>query len=172
MDKYYHSTKYEYLDDISELGLIPKIGERSASVDDDKQVVFFSKGEISAVLMFFAMRWFYESHKGEAGEELLASSKAQIEYYDKLISKRQNKKSWFFAPNIEELKRNRDNAIAIKNRTENMKKYQSFEEYWGTGVYLCVDDVQGIKYNHPDIHNCWVENSILPESFNVFVFKF
>lgn len=170
MDKYYHTTKYEYLDDISELGLIPQIGERSTSVGDEKKAVFVSKNEISAVLMFFSMKWFYESHKNNE-DELIATIESTILYYNKLIEKRKNQRFGLFRGNIEELEKRREDAVQSLSKAKIMCGYSSFEEYFGEGVYLCINDLPNVKYNHPDIHNCWVENAIIPEDINVVMLK-
>ncbi|MBQ6282937.1 MAG: hypothetical protein IJK66_05350 [Bacilli bacterium] len=171
MEKYYHTTKYEYLNDISELGLIPKIGERSQSVNDKKQVVFLSKGKISAVLMFFTMKWFYENNSGEKGYECLKTAEESVRYYDKLIAKKQNKKFSLFSRSIDELEKGREEALDMLNQIKNMRRYPTFEDYWGEGVYLSVDNVSNVKYNHPDLHNCWVEDKIAPEDINVVMLK-
>ena len=173
MDEYYHFTKYEYLDSISKIGLITQVGDRSFSINDEREAVYLSKGKLSAILMFFAMKWFYDSRKGEAGQQLLSSTIESIEYYNKLLEKEQNKtrRIPFLRKNIEELKKNREAAIRVKNQVENMNKYSSFEEYIGKGVYLKINNVTNVKYNYPDFHNCWVEKNIEPDNINVVILK-
>ncbi len=173
MDEYYHFTKYEYLASIAKNGLIAQVGDRSFSINDDRKAVYLSKGKLSSALMFFAMKWFYESRKGDDGKELLASTISSIEYYDKLLAKEQNrtKKLSFLRRNIEELKKNREAAIRVKNQVENMNRYPSFEEYWGSGVYLSVNNVSDVKYNDSDFRNCWVERDIEPKDISVVFLK-
>lgn len=173
VDKYYHFTKYEYLEHISEFGLVPQIGDRSFSVNDERKAVFLSKEKLSTILMFFAMKWFYESHKGTAGQELLDTAVSSIDYYNKLLERRQrtSNKISFLRKNIEELKKNREAAIRTKNQVENMNKYSSFEEYWGKGVYLSISNVSDVKYINADFHNCWVEEKINPEDINIVVLR-
>lgn len=173
MDEYYHFTKYEYLESIVANGLVTGIGDRSFSINDEREAVYLSKGKLSAALMFFAMKWFYESRKGEAGHELLASTIASIEYYDRLLKKEQNRKRRisFLRRDIEELKKNREAAIRVKEQVENMGKYPSFEEYWGKGVYLIINNIPDIKYNGSDFRNCWVERNINPEDIKIVLLK-
>ena len=173
MDKYYHFTKYEYLEQISESGLVPQRGERTISIYDEREAVYLSKEKLSTILMFFSMKWFYESRTGEGGKKSLATAISALEHIDKLLEKEQAKKHRikFLSRSIDELKKDRESAVTLKNQVENMQKYSSFEEYWGSGVYLSVSGLSDVQHNGYDFNNCWVERPIKPENINVVMLK-
>ena len=171
MDKYYHFTKYEYLKQISEMGLVPQIGERSNSVDDERKAIFLSKGIMSTILMYFSLGWFYDLSTGENGKAQLSRLADVIKRCDEQLLKRQNKKGFFWEKSIKELESNRSLALQSQKQIENMQTYKSFEEYWGSGVYLSVSDVPDVKWDATDFHNCWVERTIPPEKLTVLLLK-
>ena len=63
MEKYYHFTSYDNLRGIAKLGLIPQIGERSKSINDDRCAVFLSQGMRNAIYMYTKMQNHYEQLK-------------------------------------------------------------------------------------------------------------
>lgn len=173
MGKYYHFTKYEYLGQISEEGLVPQVGDISQSVEDSKKAVFVSKGEKSTILMYFGLRRFYYSKKGGVREESYDLAVQSIKYYDRMIEKREklSKKIGFLKRSIAKLEENRKDAISAKRIIENMDKFSSFEEYYGQGVYLSIDNVTDAKYNNLGFHNCWVERTIEPQDISVVLLR-
>ena len=171
MDKYYHTTKYEYLNDISENGLVPRVGERSFSVTDDRVAVYLSKGIMPTILMFFGMKGIYETYTGREGNELLNTSQSTIDYYNKKIERRKKSKFEFLRKSVERLEDKKDAFVISKSIVENMQQYNSFEDYWGDGVYLTVSNVPDIQYKDTDVRNCWVQRVVPPEDISVVLLK-
>ena len=86
MDEYYHFTEYKNLESISRDGLLPHNGERSISISDSRNIICLSKGKTSAIIMFMALKSFYEHYAGKVGDKLLKDLKNSNEDIRKQIS--------------------------------------------------------------------------------------
>lgn len=170
MDEYYHFTEYKNLESISRDGLLPHNGERSISISDSRNIICLSKGKTSAIIMFMALKSFYEHYAGEVGDKLLKDYSSYIKKYEtrlknlRKFSKKDNKL-------IKSTESYYETFSMLKSQIENIKQYNSFEEYWGSGVYLCIKDVQNVKYNDYNYYDSWVEHKINPEDINVVLLK-
>lgn len=171
MDKYYHTTKYEYLDSISETGLVPVNGERNFSISNPRVAVYLSKEKIGAILMFFALKSTYETRTGLKGEKWLSETQAIIDYLDKKIEKSKNSRFRIIRKRVPKLEEMKSTQMVLKAQIENMKRYLSFKEYIGEGVYLTVSDVPDIKVEGNDTSNSWVERVVPPEDISVVLLK-
>ena len=63
--KCYHMTKIDNLDSISKLGLIPRNGDNSKLIHDDKIKVFFSEGYEGAIALYVDFSIVYHQVKKE-----------------------------------------------------------------------------------------------------------
>ena len=61
--KCYHMTKIDNLDSISKLGLIPRNGDNSKLIHDDKIKVFFSEGYEGAIALYVDFSIVYQQVK-------------------------------------------------------------------------------------------------------------
>ena len=158
MKKYYHFTNYNNLENISKNGLVPQNGTRCQSIGDKKCAIFFSFGINNAILLYTNLLYYYNTHTGDVGKEL-------IEYYEQRIKILCNNLSKV-KPNIKKLKEI-ESMIDMVKATKNIMQYESFDEYLGDGVYLMFKDIPNVIDLYPE--DSYTYDVIPPEKINVLV---
>ena len=158
MKKYYHFTNYNNLENISKNGLVPQNGIRCQSIGDKKCAIFFSFGINNAILLYTNLLYYYNTHSGETGKELIDSYEKKIKACRKNINEAK--------PNIKKIKEI-ESMIDMLEATKKTMQYESFDEYLGDGVYLMFKDIPNVINSYPE--DCYTYDVIPPEGINVLV---
>lgn len=154
----------EYLKQDSIEGLIPRNGENSQSLQDDKKAIFYSQGKEGAIVTYFEFLKQYEILKGSAGDKVLeqyASYKnGTIELSDEQVQLLQGQ---------------------LKQITQ-MRKTKDFDEFMGDKLYLKLNGIdmeqdrqaaEEWRASHPGTRmhynyaNSWTNNAISPDRIDV-----
>lgn len=154
----------EYLKQDSIEGLIPRNGENSQSLQDDKKAIFYSQGKEGAIVTYFEFLKQYEILKGSAGDKVLeqyASYKnGTIELSDEQVQLLQGQ---------------------LKQITQ-MRKTKDFDEFMGDKLYLKLNGIdmeqdrqaaEEWRASHPgtkmhyNYANSWTNNAISPDRIDV-----
>ncbi len=154
----------EYLKQDSIEGLIPRNGENSQSLQDDKNAIFYSQGKEGAIVTYFEFLKQYEILKGSAGDKVLeqyASYKnGTIELSDEQVQLLQGQ---------------------LKQITQ-MRKTKDFDEFMGDKLYLKLNGIdmeqdrqaaEEWRASHPGTRmhynyaNSWTNNAISPDRIDV-----
>ena len=154
----------EYLKQDSIEGLIPRNGENSQSLQDDKKAIFYSQGKEGAIVTYFEFLKQYERLKGSAGDKALeqyASYKnGTIELSDEQVQLLQGQ---------------------LKQITQ-MRDTKDFDEFMGDKLYLKLNGIdmeqdrqaaeewrashRGTRM-HYNYANSWTNNAISPDRIDV-----
>ena len=154
----------EYLKQDSIEGLIPRNGENSQSLQDDKKAIFYSQGKEGAIVMYFEFLKQYERLKGSAGDKALeqyASYKnGTIELSDEQVQLLQGQ---------------------LKQITQ-MRETNDFDEFMGDKLYLKLNGIdieqdrqaaEEWRASHPGTRmdynyaNSWTNSAISPDRIDV-----
>lgn len=154
----------EYLKQDSIEGLIPRNGENSQSLQDDKKAIFYSQGKEGAIVTYFEFLKQYEILKGSAGDKVLeqyASYKnGTIELSDEQVQLLQGQ---------------------LKQITQ-MRKTKDFDEFMGDKLYLKLNGIdmeqdrqaaEEWRASHPGTRmhynyaNSWTNNAISSDRIDV-----
>ena len=154
----------EYLKQDSIEGLIPRNGENSQSLQDDKKAIFYSQGKEGAIVTYFEFLKQYERLKGSAGDKALeqyASYKnGTIELSDEQVQLLQGQ---------------------LKQITQ-MRDTKDFDEFMGDKLYLKLNGIdmeqdrqaaEEWRASHPGTRmhynyaNSWTNNAISPDRIDV-----
>ncbi len=163
MQKYYHFTSYDNVENISENGLIPQIGLRSKTIGDEKCAVFLSKGMDNAIHMYSSISWEFSQSCGDNAKSIIKDCRKTIEYYlDKI-----NNGSLFSDEYQEIVDANRKYIELIKP----LVKIKTFEEYIGDGCYLSVSGIKGIVARNQNYADCYYEKVVPPKNIKVVTIK-
>lgn len=158
MDKYYHFTTYNALNNIRIEGLKPQEGIRCQSIGDNTKGVFFSKGMLNSIKMYAYMFRHYYKHIGFEGDNEINKSRKKIDEYEELSNKRRLYKE-IYAGDIE----------YHKSRIEKVNLIRSFPSFFdylgGYGCFLSVDKVENISEEVPE--NCCCIHTIPPTDINI-----
>lgn len=160
MQKYYHFTSYENLEDINKYGLVSKNGERTRTIGDNRCAIFLSQGIQNAILMYSNILHHYNCHSGDLGLKALEYYKNKIEHYNKSAQ---------LIPLDEE-----DHAEleAIKQAIDwitEIMSYKDFSEYMGDGVYLSISNVEDVVNTDPN--DCYTTKNISAGKISVVVLR-
>lgn len=164
MEKYYHFTKYENLESILNSGLIPQVGPISKSIGEQRVAVFLSEGIISAVFMQLSLQKYYNKYKDKQIVQAIN------ELYESADKKRNANGGRF---EVEKDEQEYNLLKKQKNRCELFAEYQTFKDYIGEGVFLCLENIDNVKGRMPngDSSDCWVNETIPPEKIKVVLLK-
>ena len=154
----------EYLKQDSIEGLIPRNGENSQSLQDDKKAIFYSQGKEGAIVMYFEFLKQYERLKGSAGDKALEQyanyKNGTIELSDKQVQLLQGQ---------------------LKQITQ-MRETKDFDEFMGDKLYLKLNGInieqdrqaaEEWRASHPGTRmdynyaNSWTNSSISPDRIDV-----
>lgn len=154
----------EYLKQDSIEGLIPRNGENSQSLQDDKKAIFYSQGKEGAIVMYFEFLKQYERLKGSAGDKALEQyanyKNGTIELSDEQVQLLQGQ---------------------LKQITQ-MRETKDFDEFMGDKIYLKLNGIdteqdrqaaEEWRASHPGTRmdynyaNSWTNSAISPDRIDV-----
>ena len=154
----------EYLKQDSIEGLIPRNGENSQSLQDDKKAIFYSQGKEGAIVMYFEFLKQYEKLKGFAGDKALEQyanyKNGTIELSDEQVQLLQGQ---------------------LKQITQ-MRETKDFDEFMGDKLYLKLNGIdteqdrqtaEEWRASHPGTRmdynyaNSWTNSAISPDRIDV-----
>lgn len=154
----------EYLKQDSIEGLIPRNGENSQSLQDDKKAIFYSQGKEGAIVMYFEFLKQYERLKGSAGDKALERyanyKNGTIELSDEQVQLLQGQ---------------------LKQITQ-MRETKDFDEFMGDKIYLKLNGIdteqdrqaaEEWRASHPGTRmdynyaNSWTNSAISPDRIDV-----
>ena len=158
MEKYYHFTSYESLENISKNGLVPGRGLRTRTVGDKRNAVFLSCGIKNAMLMYSTLLHHYSSFTGNRGLKIIESYQDKFKWY-------QENKNSLDQDDIAEMKAINEAFVWINE----IMKYKSFYEYIEDGVYLTV--LEATDVIKTDLMDCYTDQIISPEKIKVVLLK-
>lgn len=171
MKKYYHFTNYDFLENINNEGLIPINGSHSSLVGDDRKVISVSNSIEQSIIAYLVFLWNYESFIGSYGDEMLEKCDFFIEKHKEMTENLKSRGKELNGKLYERSKNNYNAAIEMKNRILNYRTYSSFAQYWGDGVYLCINGVNQVPIINGGYHDCFFKEKILPENINILLLK-
>lgn len=148
---YLHFTSYDNLPGILEKGLVPRIGERSKSVCDDRRAIFFSYGFSGAIRMYSSMKWKFSNHFGQEGLDEIEFHKKRIEEDQKYLD---TGYLWDREETIQDIEGRKKLIDAIKYTMT----FKSFNDYLKDGCYLSVDNFK--KINDDKTKDCYVKGRV------------
>ena len=154
----------EYLKQDSIEGLIPRNGENSRSLQDDKKAIFYSQGKEGAIVMYFEFLKQYERLRGSAGDKALEQyanyKNGTIELSDEQVQLLQGQ---------------------LKQITQ-MRETKDFDEFMGDKLYLKLNGIdteqdrqtaEEWRASHPgsrmdyNYANSWTNSAISPDRIDV-----
>lgn len=154
----------EYLKQDSIEGLIPRNGENSQSLQDDKKAIFYSHGKEGAIVMYFEFLKQYERLRGSAGDKALEQyanyKNGTIELSDEQVQLLQGQ---------------------LKQITQ-MRETKDFDEFMGDKLYLKLNGIdieqdrqaaEEWRASHPGTRmdynyaNSWTNSAISPDRIDV-----
>ena len=154
----------EYLKQDSIEGLIPRNGENSQSLQDDKKAIFYSQGKEGAIVMYFEFLKQYERLRGSAGDKALEQyanyKNGTIELSDEQVQLLQGQ---------------------LKQITQ-MRETKDFDEFMGDKLYLKLNGIdteqdrqaaEEWRASHPgtimdyNYANSWTNSAISPDRIDV-----
>lgn len=154
----------EYLKQDSIEGLLPRNGENSQSLQDDKKAIFYSQGKEGAIVMYFEFLKQYERLKGSAGDKALEQyanyKNGTIELSDEQVQLLQGQ---------------------LKQITQ-MRETKDFDEFMGDKIYLKLNGIdteqdrqaaEEWRASHPGTRmdynyaNSWTNSAISPDRIDV-----
>lgn len=157
MDKYYHFTSYKNLGDINDKGLVPNLGSRCQSIDDNRKAVFLSKGDNYAIISYALTLAYY--NKIISGEGLEIISDIQEDIDRRIASGR--RMDMFSIPILQER----------INRINKVIHCGNFFDYLdGEGCFLSVNELNGVNSNNPA--DCFYNDIIPSNKINVLNLKY
>lgn len=154
----------EYLKQDSIEGLLPRNGENSQSLQDDKKAIFYSQGKEGAIVMYFEFLKQYERLRGSAGDKALEQyanyKNRTIELSDEQVQLLQGQ---------------------LKQITQ-MRETKDFDEFMGDKLYLKLNGIdteqdrqaaEEWRASHPGTRmdynyaNSWTNSAISPDRIDV-----
>ena len=157
MDKYYHFTTFNNLNNIITEGLIPQTGFRCKSIADDNCGVFLSKGIDKTIIMFALMFSYYNKYFGIEGDKVIAEEMNTISELEKY------RNNAFFNQSVE------DNIKKCESVIQRVRQVQSCSDFisylGGIGCLLSINGLSGISDTVPE--NCCYHGIIPPNNINI-----
>lgn len=160
----YSFLNSEYLQQDSVEGLIPRNGENSQAIQDDKKAIFYSQGKEGAIVMYFEFMRKYEALKGADGDVALQ----QYNDYQNGILKLSSEQVQLLQGQLKQISQ--------------IRGAQSFDEFMGDRFYLKLGGIDisadkqeadiwrqahpGTKMNY-NYANSWTTNTISPDRIDV-----
>lgn len=160
MCKYYHFTNYENLKSISEMGLVPRRGDRTKNIGDKRCSIFLSKGITNSILMYNSLLHHYNSFTGNNGLKAINFYKERLNYYNKRAEE---------IPLLEDELEEKEALISAIERINEIMTYKDFFDYIGDGVYLTVSNI--IDVNTTSEKDCYTNKIIPPEKIKILILR-
>lgn len=161
MNKYYHFTSYNCLDNIGYYGLVPQTGFRSKSIDDNRCAVFLAKGMDKAINMYSLLLTLYIQQSGENGLRLIQEYDNSINRLSKAIN---------YGGSSEQMI---NSLNALKEKKEMIKQVyncNNFTEYLGgEGCFLSVSGIDNIVLDNSQ--ECFCDKTIPPSNISILVLQ-